>query len=383
MFKARTPRSAVGALALAVLLAACPANEPTTYVTFNAGLAVGFVPAANERAQGTSDAIAALDADVVCLQEYWEPGHIAVMGAAAEATFPEQLFPEAAPETLPAPACLPTAADPDVNDIDALVTCIEVNCGDECSDDLPGCVLDSCALPFLGLEKDCLRCVQANVSDTPEGIRETCTTEGTEYVYGGSFGTGILSKLPMTVHDPLVLSSTTTRRSLLHVVVEAPDGDVDVFCTHLTAVFSLIPYPRSEGSWSAEQTAQVVAVRDFIAAEATTPRIVLMGDMNAGPPVGANEEEQPANWEMLAAGWEVPFVELDRSCTFCPENPLSSVDSDARGRLIDHVMFQGFDTQTKTPARVLDGAFGTESCGSPIAGAHSDHYGVAITVAPL
>jgi hypothetical protein len=206
-------------LALALLLVGCPADEPTTYVTFNAGLAVGFVPAANERSQGTSDAVAALDADVVCLQEYWEPGHIAMMATAAAENFPDQLFPDASPETLAAPACLPTEADPNVNDIDDLVDCIDLECGDACSDELPGCVLDSCAFQFLGLERNCMRCVQANVSGTPESIRETCTTEATEYVYDGSFGTGILSSLPMTAHDSLLLSSTTTRRSLLHAEI--------------------------------------------------------------------------------------------------------------------------------------------------------------------
>ncbi len=371
------------ALLGALVCTACPPPAgPTTYVTFNAGLAVGFVPAADERAPGTSDAVAALDADVVCLQEYWEPEHIAMVDGAAAEAFPDRYFPDPAPEVLPAPACLPTEADPDVNDIDELVTCIADNCGEACGDELPDCVLSECALEFLRLETDCLRCVQANVSDTPEGIRETCTTEATEYVYGGSFGTGLLSTLPMVPQDPLLLSSTTTRRSLLHAVVTAPEGDVDVFCTHLTAVFSLIPYPRDEGDWDIEQAAQVTAVREFIAERATTGRTVLLGDMNAGPPVRANEEEQIENWEALAEGWEVPFVDIDQRCTFCPDNPLSSVDSDARGRLIDHVMFQGFEDRTKTPTRVLDDAFGTESCGEPIAGAYSDHYGVSVTVEP-
>ncbi|MBW1879714.1 MAG: hypothetical protein JRJ84_15235, partial [Deltaproteobacteria bacterium] len=44
------------------LLAGCVSNEPLSVVTYNAGLAVGFVPGANERASTTAAALVDLEA---------------------------------------------------------------------------------------------------------------------------------------------------------------------------------------------------------------------------------------------------------------------------------------------------------------------------------
>lgn len=56
-------------LVLFFLLSACSASGPEVLTTYNAGLAIGFVPGAEDRAPATAAAIGALDADVVCLQE--------------------------------------------------------------------------------------------------------------------------------------------------------------------------------------------------------------------------------------------------------------------------------------------------------------------------
>jgi endonuclease/exonuclease/phosphatase family metal-dependent hydrolase len=355
-------------------LLGCPAgDEPLTLVTYNAGLAVGFVPGAQERAAGTSDAIAALDADVVCLQEVWDADHVALVEAAAGDAYPYSYFPDPAQETGAEGACTET-------DLDPLLECMADECGDACTDELPGCLLEQCAFQFLGLEKNCMRCVQANVGATVETIGGICTTETTEFAYEGSFGTGILSTHPIEVTDH-VFESTTNRRSVLHALVAAPGGDVDLFCTHLTAVFSIVPYPREEGSWEDEQAVQIDAMRAWVDEVATGDRVALLGDMNTGPAAGTNDAELPVHYETLADGYANPYAESDQRCTFCPDNGLSSVDSDERGRLIDHVLLRGFDGDFEA-TRVLDETVDVESCGEPMTGAHSDHYGVQVTIQP-
>jgi endonuclease/exonuclease/phosphatase family metal-dependent hydrolase len=257
---------------------------------------------------------------------------------------------------------------------------MEANCGDSCIDELPACLLASCGLIFLSLDRGCMECAQANVGRPLEDIEATCTTGSTKYSYGGAFGTGILSQHPIEETEELLLDSTTSRRSVLHAVVDAPLGDVDVYCTHLTAVFALIPYPKPTGSWEEEQAGQIADMLDFIDETAETERVVLMGDMNTGPETDDARPEQLANWtELAASGMDTPFIDLDGSCTFCPENAISSVDSDATGKLIDHVMEEGFEGEA-TAARVLDEEITIESCGEAIPGAHSDHYGVLVTV---
>ena len=357
---------------VALLLSSCSGPAPLTVVTYNAGLAVGFVPGAEERSVGTSAAVAALDADVICVQEYWDAAHVATLEAAADEAFPHTYFPAPSQEVGPDPACT-------AQDIEPLITCMADECGDVCVDDLPGCLLDSCGLDFLGLEADCMRCVQANVGSTPTEVETTCTSEATEYAYGGSFGTGILSAHPILETDEAVFESTTNRRSVLHAVVDGAGGPLDVLCTHLTAVFSVVPYPREDGSWADEQLLQAQRLTEYLDAEAATGRVVVLGDMNAGPAVGTNDSEQLPTWDTLLAGMDAPYVDRDERCTFCPENDISSVDSDARGKLIDHVLLTGFDGET-TPDRVLDEALEIESCGAALPGAHSDHYGVSVTI---
>ena len=230
-------------VAIAVLGACAPESGDFSAVTFNAGLATGFVPASEERAPVVASALAELEADVVCLQEVWSPAHVDAVKTATATAFPHTYFPELAQETGTEPGC----AD---GDLDSLLTCMEANCSEVCADELPDCLLNSCPLQFVTLPKDCMRCTQANVGAEPSEIREVCEAELTEYAYDGSFGTGILSRHEILSVEEHVFDSTTNRRSILHAVVDLPGGAADVWCTHLTAIFAVIPYPRAEGTWA-------------------------------------------------------------------------------------------------------------------------------------
>ncbi|MCB9673781.1 MAG: endonuclease/exonuclease/phosphatase family protein [Alphaproteobacteria bacterium] len=363
---------------LLALLAGCGNPVPSgTFVTYNAGLAIGFVPGANERTDAVAGAIATLDADVVCLQEVWTPGQVDAVKSAAGTAFPHSFFPDAQQLTEATPAC------PD-GQLDNLLTCANDACSDACVDELPGCVQGGCPFQFIGLPTDCLRCTMANVGGEIADIAAACETQTTEYAYGGSFGTGILSKHPILSTDEHVFASTTNRRSALHAVIDLPSGPQDVYCTHLTAVFSTIPYPRppGEGSWAEEQTTQIEELRDWIDSTATGP-VVAMGDFNAGPAVGDIDAEQPANYDLLVGGYADPYIANDGRCTFCGDNPLVALGGDDRNsEIIDHVLFKGFEEPTYTAGRVLDGGIDTQTCGTDIAGAYSDHYGVSVTLNP-
>jgi len=358
-------------LLLSLLLACSGGADPLTFVTYNAGLAEGFVPGANERAPATIAAIGALSADAICVQEVWNPAHAALLQQ--EAAFPYHELPAPSQDHGTGPAC-------EAGAMDALATCMETNCGDACVDDIPGCALDHCALDFLRLDKGCMRCVQANIGGAVSDIVSTCETEATEYAYDGSFGTGIASKYPLSGAEQHVFASTTNRRSVQHAVMDAPGGPVDVYCTHLTAVFAVIPYPRTEGTWILEQEAQITDMLAWIDATASSERVVLLGDMNTGPATATAAAEIPENFSYFQTSrFSDPYAELDGTCTFCADNAISSVDSDADGRLIDHVFVDGFTTTVAT-ARVLDAPVDIQSCGQTIPGAHSDHYGVSVTV---
>ncbi len=342
-------------------------------VTYNAGLAVGFVPASNERAPLTAAAVGELEADIVCLQEVWEPRHVSEFEAAAEARFPHRHFPQALPETSDEPACEEGA-------LDGLVECIDESCSDACDDELIDCVFANCALDFVFLDNACMSCVQAEVGGSVDAVEDACGAGNTHYAYEGAFGTGILSAHPILETEELVLDSTTNRRSVLHAVVDAPPGEVDLYCTHLTAVFDAIPYPRDEGSWEEEQAVQIEDLLDWMAASTTRELEVLMGDFNTGPDLGESAAEAEDNWELLAeAGMQAPYVEAEGSCTYCPANPLNVGDEDDAGRVIDHVFLSGFEGPT-TAELLLTEEVEVTRCDEPYTAALSDHYAVKVMV---
>ena len=370
--------SAVRLLPL-IALFACNGGEdavPTgTFTTYNAGLAIGFVPGANERLDTVAEGIAGIDADFVCLQEVWTPAQVDAVASASGTAFPHQFFPAAQQLTQEAPAC------PD-GELEALLTCANETCDDACIDELPGCVQGGCPFQFISLATDCLRCTMANVGGAIEDIAAACETQTTEYAYGGSFGTGILSKHPILSTEERVLDSTTNRRSVVHAVIDMPHGPQDVYCTHLTASFDLIPYPRTEGSWSEEQTQQVDDLRAFVDDTSTGP-VVALGDFNVGPSGDGLTAEEPANYDALVVGYDNPYLDLDGRCTFCGDNPLVALGGDDNeSELIDHALFRGFDAPTYSVARILDGALDHETCGASVQGAYSDHYGVSVTLNP-
>jgi endonuclease/exonuclease/phosphatase family metal-dependent hydrolase len=356
------------------LLAACGGGGPFTAITYNAGLATGFVPATPSRAPLTAEAVAGLEADAICLQEVWTPEHVALFEAAAGGAYPHQLFPAAQPETSGTPAC-------EEGELDGLLECIDTSCSEACDDELIDCVFASCALDFVFLGNSCMGCVQAEVGGSVEEIEGACTAGNTSYAYDGAFGTGIISPHPILESDELVMDSTTNRRGVLHAVLDAPAGEVDVFCTHLTPVFDIIPYPRDEGSWEEEQAAQIEALLAWMDSTGSRELRVLAGDFNTGPEVGDNAAEAEDNWDLLASsGMSVPWVDAAGDCTYCSANPLILGEAGDDNRIIDHVLLSGFEGEASGEL-VLTEEIEVERCEEPFTAAYSDHYGLRVTVA--
>jgi endonuclease/exonuclease/phosphatase family metal-dependent hydrolase len=360
-------------LPLLLALTACNGGGPITAVTYNMGLATGFVPATPERAPLVAQATAEIEADLICVQELWLPEHVALLEDAAAAAYPHQLFPAAQPETSDTPACAE-------GDLDGLLECIDTSCSDVCDDELIDCVFASCALDFVFLENSCMGCVQAEVGGSVDDIEAACTQGSTSYAYDGAFGTGILSAHPILDSEELVMDSTTNRRGVLHALVDAPAGELDVYCTHLTPVFDIIPYPRDEGSWEEEQADQITTLLAWIDSTAGEGGRILMGDFNTGPDVGESTAEAEDNWDLLAAsGMSAPYIEAEGDCTYCSANPLIMGEAGDDNRVIDHVLHSGLEGDASVE-RILTDEIEVERCGAPITAAYSDHYGVSVTI---
>jgi endonuclease/exonuclease/phosphatase family metal-dependent hydrolase len=353
-------------------------GAPIRLVTFNAGLARGFVDLAEERVDPVVAAVADLDADVVAVQEVWEPGDVRrIRSAASDAGFDHAEFLDPSPETSGEPAC----PGGELDDIEA---CVRANCADVPTAGLADCVLSNCGAEYGELCESCQSCLAAHVGQPLEAVLESCTGGAAAYAYGGAFGVGLLSRLPVEEADHVVLDSSLNRRAVQYARIDAGRlGDLHVFSTHLSAVFTDIPHP-GDGSWEAEQARQIRRLLRLV--EETVPAgdpVVVMGDLNTGPPAGDMPGEVAENYRLLAdAGFESPYLdEGDPACTYCADNPLVGGADDDTSVVIDHVLVRNLDGSVSAE-RVLDDEITVDRNGDELRTRLSDHYGVVLTITP-
>ncbi len=193
-----------------------------------------------------------------------------------------------------------------------------------------------------------------------------------------TFGNALVSPHPIARHATYELpgaDDSDQKRSVLHAVVDAPNGPVDVFVTHLN-------WKLDEGHI---RVAQVKALAELVDAEAPDdgryPPIV-MGDMNAEPQsdeiryllgfTTLGEERCVRFADVWQYGGAEPGVTFDGST-----NPFAAEHHEPPRR-IDYVLIRGPhpDGHGKPLAvsRVFD---------QPVDGIHpSDHYGVMADLTP-
>jgi endonuclease/exonuclease/phosphatase family metal-dependent hydrolase len=351
-----------------------PPMNALSVVTYNGGIAVGFVPGAEQRLPLTSEAVAGLTADLVCVQEFWKPEHVTELETTVAAAFPHTMFLDPEPGTTGPASCT-------VTNLEDLQTCLSDNgCDLVCGDELVTCALTKCGPELSALPVDCYACIQANIGKPIDEILGTCTTESTEYVYGGAYGIGFLSSVPLEDQDSQVFESTTNGRAVLYAKVTTEIGEVHAFCTHLNAIFTDIDYPKPTGSWEEEQTQQIADLRAFIESKAGADgQVVLMGDMNCGPAGPNFVADTESSYQLLAGGLTNPYADNPNSrCTFCDDNPLTGSDHDD-SVAIDHILL-GNVAGSVSSARILDDPVTVNYCSADNEVRYSDHYGVKVTI---
>lgn len=348
--------------------------------TYNAGLAHGFVDYADERVAAVGPAVAALDLDVLCMQEVWEPADRQAIEAAVAANLPNTFNIPADPGECAGAAC----QEQETAD---LVACVEPACSEVPPAMLVGCATDNCGDQVNALSAPCITCISMNIGKSLDEMLEVCGPDAGArgcYAYEGSFGTDILSRYPLTEKQSLVFDSSLNRRAVLYAKATGTAfGDVHVFCTHLTANLSAVPYPGMFGSWGAEQAAQITQMRAFIDEKAGADgKVVVLGDFNCGPAVpNQAEAELVENYEALIPGFNPTYpTQADTECTFCGDNPLVSGVDREHSVLLDHILLRGFGDAGVTASRILDQAIMLESNGMTVDAALSDHYGLQAVI---
>ncbi len=268
-----------------------PIGQPVavTVETYNLALAGAFIPYEQERRQALPQAIAAADADILCLQEVWTQADKDLISAAAIGNFPYIITFEddldtplddatdqngvvpPAPTTVPCPDDV--EAQPGVTIADQMndaIDCVRDGQdlqGNFCST-IPGsdlgrttstdCAAEACFLQVAGLaagtaqQQRCYACLATQLpTDTFGTIRSRCpTVVNQELAFQGQNSVMILSRYPLQNAVNWVIPGTWNRRVILSATAELPNGsDLDVFCNHLTPIFDdpVFPYTGQYG----------------------------------------------------------------------------------------------------------------------------------------
>ncbi len=358
--------------------------KTVAFATYNAGLAVGFVDYADERQPAIGEGIAALEADVVCLQEVWLPEQIEAVKNATSSAFTHS-YVEMTEDDLDAGAGDGglTGGACSQEEIDTFGGCVRDHCSDVETSELTTCALGNCGDEFGNLSPDCLTCVASNIGGTIDDILDTCgSSAGGTMAYEGHNGLMLLSKHPLEETSFLVFKSFLNRRVVLHARIETEAlGAVDLFCTHLTANLSSVTYSGEYASWEDERAAQIDTMLDYIDTTKTGVNpAVLMGDMNCGPKTTLVDEEFNENYTKFEeGGFDAPYLDNPEStCTWCAENPLTG---GGHNSIIDHVLFKDMpEDVTYTTNRLMDSPITIESGGQTIDTRPSDHYGAVVEV---
>lgn len=354
--------------------------------TFNVALAGAFIPYEMERRQPISDAIAASDADILCLQEVWDQADKeAIRDAAAEAFPYVALFEDDLDTDLndatdqdgevpPPPTGVP-CPDEDVGDDNILaqmnqaVDCLMENCS-TIPDSEDGrttsaeCAAEFCVGEVAGLlfgNEQQMRCYASVITQLPTETfgymrMASATIENQDLAFRGQNGVMILSRHPLKDATNWVIPGTWNRRTFLSATVELPNGaELDTYCNHLTPIFNptginTFPYTGQYGEgltgpdgWQAEQELQAQKLIDYVSDTSGTRPAVILGDFNTG-------REYPAE-EIVAEGEETlnlletaftPAVTAAYAplCTFCTTNPVTNPtdDPDQVSVWIDHIL---------------------------------------------
>lgn len=341
-------------------------------VTFNAGLAYGFVDHADLRAPLLGPALEALDADVVCLEEVWTDADAQALMDAVKGTYPHQYREVTSGEGGSGSAACTS------QELDPLAACATANCAGTPPADLGNCVLGKCAAEFGAISSGCQTCLASQLGKPLEDIVAACTAgSGGQYAYEGRNGVLILSRLAIDGASFTRFDSYLNVRVALHVRVQGGPVAADVFCTHLTADLQDVAYAGTHGSWGEEQAAQIDALLQWVNEQRTQPVVVLAGDMNCGPDhAGGITAEHPENYQkFLSAGYVDPYLDSpDTSCTWCGDNPLVG---GGPSTVIDHVFVTGTGLAFESE-RVLDEPVTLPGVAGP--SRLSDHYGVLARV---
>ncbi|MCA9627166.1 MAG: endonuclease/exonuclease/phosphatase family protein [Myxococcales bacterium] len=341
-------------------------------LTFNAGLAPGVIPHVDDRATSIATALAQEDFDVACLQEVWLQRHQRLLRDQLTRE-PGVTWMSPEPEPVAGLRC-------EDAELTSLVACVAKNCREESN--VASCAIERCRSRLDGLSDGCAACLSRDLDDPLRSLASCVEASDAvgdagltpkPYLLGGSYGTALISRLPVLDVEYTQFESTMHPRGVIHARVEHPSlGEVDAYCTHLTPFLRGMKHPPA-GEFIREQSGQIEQLIRMIGApgeQRGNRPLLLLGDLNTGPHVAQGESYQarlPQHFARLLVGTGLRDAApaQAKDCTFCYGNPLQP-HPDSGGLRIDHVLFRQLEPRTVRYERAF------------VEPTLSDHYGVRV-----
>jgi endonuclease/exonuclease/phosphatase family metal-dependent hydrolase len=349
-----------------------PAGLDVAVETYNLALAGSFIAYEQQRRELLPDAIANSDADILCLQEVWTQADKEAIRDAAAANFPNVfivednlLTPLDDPEDQngdipPLPTEVPCPEGDAKDDMDAAIDCAAQECNTLSPGDENGqttsidCAIADClpAVASLLLVPRCYACLATQLpTSTFAQIRSSCpTVVEQDLAFEGQNGVMILSRYPLKDTVSWVIPGTWNRRVIMSATAELPGGhELDVYCNHLTPVFSSIAFPYTgqygDGQtgapgWEAELLLQAQKLIDYVDVTSGETPAVILGDLNAGRDYPAQDifADGEAALDLLETAFTPAYAaDYVPQCTFCIENPVREPEADDVSNWIDHI----------------------------------------------
>lgn len=352
------------------VLARCGLAAPVdlTIATHNAYQWGVFAPMAAQRKPAELDAIAALDADVVCMSEVWSDADKRALIEKVKSKLPYSLMyvdtlatkpsdPTDQNGAVPPPPSSPACSGSEAK-LNAALDCVAKSCatkpGDDSSavsgDDPVGCITSNCLTEGQALfagnaqERACWSCAYTSINDgSPiKAARTACTTDpAARYSFRGANSVVVLSRYPIdtTKSEEWVLPSTEWRATFVRAAIEASAGTsgatVDVYCGELTSPQDPVFHPYTgqygggatgAGAWRAEQLLQAKKLAAFVASRSIGQSAIVTGELYAGPSIAGvvSAVNAPAYAALARAFGIAEAPDFPGACTFCNDNPITT-----------------------------------------------------------
>lgn len=334
-------------------------KNPISFVTYNLGLAENYIPMIPERLEKIPQALVALDADVLCLQEVWDRPHQELLMEKLKESHPYSMrsFPTQK-YTEDTGICRPWDL---IGGKDKFLTCMVKNCSGLEGDARTDCLLGKCGAALTTLKNERRECAEALFAQVGKSTLAALWEVFNPFrraglmAYEGSDGLMIFSRYPLENTQVVSFAdvSTITRRGALIAFTTIKGKKVQVGCTHLAAdLSSSVPYAGKNRSFQEESREQARRLLKFFPHSPTPLLQVLMGDFNCGfgsVSPSLKEESAATCQELNSAQFTNLFWQEQRAtsphCSFCISSLSGHANSLNRNlkekdSLIDHILYR-------------------------------------------